>query len=185
MQCIYHNIFVRVFDVHTHQRLSLMQCSDNLVLKKRVPHADVQAHERCDFHQANSTIEPLYDVTSVLVCVAANLVKGLLLPEFGAVSHVIRVIDRRLGFVAVMETFRTECDTVVNSSLSSDRIDGSASGNEPFFTVWNAVAGSIDMGMGHSRLVKLCRFLSGMTLVHHKTITSIRVPTRIHAESSV
>ena len=80
----------------------------------------------------------------------------------------IRVIDRRLGLVAAMETFCTECDSLINSTISSDRIEGSTSGNELFFTVWYAVAGSIDMGMVHSGLVKLCRFLY-MAPVHHKT----------------
>ena len=71
----------------------------------------------------------------------------------------IRVIDHRLGFVAAMETFCTECDTVVNSTLSSDRIEVLTSGNEPFFTVRYAVSGSKDMGLGHSELVKLCCLL--------------------------
>ena len=129
----------------------------------------MQAHEKSDFHQADSTTEPLYDDTRVLVRAAANIVKGLLCQDFGAVLHVIRVIDRRLGFVAVMEIFCTECDSVINSTLSSDRIEGSTSGIEPFFTEWYAVAGSIDMGMGHSGLLKLCRFLD-MASVHHKTL---------------
>ena len=80
----------------------------------------------------------------------------------------IRVIDRRLGLVAAMETFCTGCNTVVNSTLSSDRIEGSTSGNMPFFTVRQAIVGSIDMGVGHSGLVKLCRLLD-MAPVHHKT----------------
>ena len=46
--------------------------------------------------------------------------------------------------------------------------EGLTSGNVTFLTVWCAVAGSIDMGVGHSGLVKLCRFLN-MASVHHKT----------------
>ena len=54
--------------------VALMRCSDNLVLKKRVPHGQVRPHERSDLHQT------------------------------------------------VMETFCTECDSVINSTVSR-RVD--------------------------------------------------------------
>ena len=86
--------------------------------------------------------------------------------ECGAASLAIRVADHRLGLVAAMETVCTECDTVLNSTLTSDRIDGSSSGNVPFVVVRQAVAASMDMGVGHAGLIKLCRFLNIKPLTH-------------------
>lgn len=96
----------------------------------------------------------------------STLVKGLLCLECGAASLVIRVTDHRLGLVAAMETVCTECDTVLNSTLTSDRIEGSTAGNVPFSVVRQAVAASMDMGVGHAGLVKLCRFLDMKPLTH-------------------
>ena len=84
----------------------------------------------------------------------------------GAASLVIRVIDNRLGLVAAMEAVCTECDTVLNSTLVSDRIDGSSSRNVPFVAVRQAVVASVYMGVGHAGLVKLCRFLDMKPLIH-------------------
>ena len=86
--------------------------------------------------------------------------------ECGAASLAIRVADHRLGLVAAMETVYTECDTVLNSTLTSNRIDGSSSGNVPFVVVRQAVAASMDMGVGHAGLIKLCRFLNIKPLTH-------------------
>ncbi|KAK2192358.1 hypothetical protein NP493_32g00010 [Ridgeia piscesae] len=89
------------------------------------------------------------DTTTVITrsSVLSTLVKGLRCLECGAASLVIRVADHRLGLVAAMETACTECDTVLNSTLTSDRIDGSSSGNVPFVVVRQTVAASIDMGL--------------------------------------
>ncbi|KAI0221881.1 hypothetical protein LSAT2_026873 [Lamellibrachia satsuma] len=43
--------------------------------------------------------------------------------------------------------------------LSSDRIEGSTSGNIAFFVTRQTVAAFMDMGVGHGGLVKFCRFL--------------------------
>ena len=94
------------------------------------------------------------------------LVKGLLCLECGAASLVIRVVDHRLGLVAAMETCCTECGAVLNSTLTSDRIDRSTAGNAPFIVLRQAVAASMDMGVGHAGLVKLCRFLDMKPMTH-------------------
>ena len=86
--------------------------------------------------------------------------------ECGAASLVIRVADHRLGLVVAMAPVCTECDTVLNSTLTSDHIDGSSSENVPFVIVRQAVAASMDMGVGHAGLVKLCRFLNIKPLTH-------------------
>ena len=94
------------------------------------------------------------------------LVKGLLCLECGAASLVIRVVDHRLGLVAAMETCCTECGAVLNSTLTSDRIDKSTAGNAPFIVLRQAVAASMDMGVCHAGLVKLCRFLDMKPMTH-------------------
>ena len=88
--------------------------------------------------------------------------------ECGAASLAIRVADHRLGLVAAMETVCTECDTVLNSTLTSDRIDGSSSGNVPFVVVRQAVAASMDMGVGHAGLIKLCLNIKPLTHTSYK-----------------
>ena len=57
---------------------------------------------------------------------------------------------------------------MINKTLSSDWLDGSTSGNVPFVVVQLAVAASMDMGVGHEGLVRLCRFLD-MRPLSHKT----------------
>ena len=108
------------------------------------------------------------DITTVITrsSMLSNLVKGLHCLECGAASLIVRVADHRLGLVAAMETVCTECDAVLNSTLTSDRIEGSTAGNVPFFVVRQAVAASMDMGVGHAGLVKLCRFLDIKPLTH-------------------
>ena len=55
---------------------------------------------------------------------------------------------------------------MLNFTLTSDRIDGSSSGNMPFVVVRQAVAASMDIGVSHAGLVKLCRFLNMKPLTH-------------------
>ena len=55
---------------------------------------------------------------------------------------------------------------MLNSTLTSNRIDGSSSGNVPFVVVRQAVAASIDFGVGHAGLIKLCRYLNIKPLTH-------------------
>ena len=70
--------------------------------------------------------------------------------------------------VCCLETFCTECGMVLNSTLSSDRLDNSTAGNVPFVMSRQVVAATMDMGVGHVGLVKLCRFLD-MEPMHHST----------------
>ena len=70
--------------------------------------------------------------------------------------------------VCCLETFCTECGTVLNSTLSSDRLDNSTAGNVPFVVSRQVVAATMDMGVGHAGLVKLCRFLD-MEPMHHSS----------------
>ena len=94
------------------------------------------------------------------------LVKGLLCLECGAAALVSRVVDHRLGLVAAMATCCTKCGAVLNSTLASNRIEWSTAGNAPFIVLRQAVAASMDMGVGHAGLVKLCRFLDMKPVTH-------------------
>ena len=72
-----------------------------------------------------------------------------------------------------METVYIECDTVLNSTMTSDRIDGSSSGNVPFVVVRQAVAASVAMDVGHAGLIKLSIYKHKASDTHliHKTLT--------------
>ena len=83
------------------------------------------------------------------------LVKGLACRECSELTLKIRAIDRRLGLVYLFETYCTTCGALLNSTLSSDRIDKEKAGNIPFVVVRQTVAATIDMGVGHAGLVKL------------------------------
>ncbi|MEG7523809.1 MAG: hypothetical protein M3H12_12015, partial [Chromatiales bacterium] len=98
------------------------------------------------------------------------LVKGLACLECGEPTLQIRAIDCHLGLVCMFETYCTTCGAVLNSSLSSDRIDKDKAGNVPFVVVRQAVAATMDMGVGHAGLVKLCRFMD-MAPLHHKSFS--------------
>ena len=71
----------------------------------------------------------------------------------------------------------TTCGVVLNSTLSSDRTDKERAGNVPFVVVRQAVAATMDMGVGHAGLVKLCRFMD-MAPIHHRSYARhVRVVT--------
>ena len=57
---------------------------------------------------------------------------------------------------------------MLNSTLSSDRLVSPAAGNAPFVVSRQVVAATMDMGVGHAGLVKLCRFLD-MEPMHHSS----------------
>ena len=137
---------------------------------------------RTTFRDDDSAPETAGDIITVITrfSVLSTLVNGLRCLECGAAYLVIRVADHRLGLVAAMETVCTECDTVFNSTLTSDRIDGSSSGNVPFVVVRQAVAASMDMGVGHAGLVNLCRFLN----IYPLTQTSYRKHTHVICEAN-
>ena len=90
-----------------------------------------RATVRDDGSDRDNAPETAGDITTVISrpSVLSTLVKGLRWLECGAAALVIRMADHRLAHVAAIETVCTECDTVLNSTLTSDRIDGSFSGN--------------------------------------------------------
>ena len=120
-----------------------------------------------DDMDANETVEQGI-ITTQRCSMLLALVKGLLCLQCGPASLVIHTVDHQLGLVCAMETCCTECGAMINKTLSSDRLDGSTSGNVPFVVVQLAVAASMDMGVGHAGLVRLCHFLD-MRPLSHKT----------------
>ena len=51
------------------------------------------------------------------------------------------------------------CVAVLNSTLSSDRVDDEKAANAPFVVVCQAVAATMDMGVGPAGLINVCRFM--------------------------
>ena len=95
----------------------------------------------------------------------SGLVKGLPCVECHDESLAVRVVDQNLGLVCGMETFCTSCGHIHNSTLSSDRV--APSGIAPFSVTRHTAAAFMDMGIGHSDIVKLCRFFD-MPAMHHR-----------------
>ena len=89
-------------------------------------------------------------------------------PSCGCHTLKVRGVNCNLGMVCRLETFCTSCDNVISSTLSSDRLDSETSGNVPFVVTRSVVSASIDMGVGHTGIVKLCRYLD-MDAMHHTT----------------
>ena len=69
------------------------------------------------------------------------------------------------------------CGAVLNSTLSSDRIDEEKAGNVPFVVVHQAVAATMDMGVGHAGLVKLCCFMDMEPLQHKSYSRHVKAVT--------
>ena len=87
--------------------------------------------------------------TSFVRCsMLSALVKGLACLECSELTLKIRAIDRRLCLVCLFETYCTTCGAVLNSTVSSDRIDEEKARNVPFVVVRQAVAVTMDMGVG-------------------------------------
>ena len=110
--------------------------------------------------------------TTILKCnVLSTLVDGLDCSLCGCRTLVIRSVGCNLGLVCLLETYCTSCESVLNSTYSSDRVSGVASSNVPFFGPRSVVSANMDMGVGHGGLVKLCRHLV-MSAMSSKTYTS-------------
>ena len=104
----------------------------------------------------------------VRTVVLTKLVEGLCCTSCGCSSLAIRVGDSKLDLVSSLETYCTSCENVINSTLTSDRLGGQTAGNVPVVVNRSAVSATMDMGVGYSGLVKLCRYLD-MDCMHHKT----------------
>ena len=72
----------------------------------------------------------------------------LLCLHCGLASLAIRTIDCKLGLVCCLETFCTSCGEVLNSTLSSDQLDGAETGKQPHDVTRQVVAAMMDMGVG-------------------------------------
>ena len=113
----------------------------------------------------------------VRCCMMSALVRGLACTECSESTLKIRAIDRRLGLACLLQTYCTTCGAVLNSTLSSDRVDDEKAGNVPFVVVRQAVAATMDMGVGHAGLVKLCRFMDMEPLQHKSYSRHVKAVT--------
>ena len=105
------------------------------------------------------------------------LVRGLACTECSEPTLKIRAIDRRLGLVCLLETYCTTCGAVLNSTLSSDRVKEEKPGNVPFVVGRQAVAATMDIGVGHAGLVKLCRVMDMEPLQHKSYSRHVKAVT--------
>ncbi|KAK2180843.1 hypothetical protein NP493_423g02053 [Ridgeia piscesae] len=117
------------------------------------------------------------ETSFVRCCMMSALVRGLACTECSEPTLKIRAIDRRLGLVCLLETYCTTCGAVLNSTLSSDRVEEEKAGNVPFVVVRQAVAATMDMGVGHAGLVKLCRFMDMEPLQHKSYSRHVKAVT--------
>ena len=104
----------------------------------------------------------------------------------------IRAVHRTLGMVCGLETYCTSCDTVLNSTLSSDRIGETQASNSPFVVVRSVVSATMDMGVGYAGLEKFSRYLdmpmmTRNTFLKHQNVisdASMRVVNDVICESA-
>ena len=118
--------------------------------------------------------DPVSDQPSTIIVrtgMLGGLVKNLSCPSCKASTLGIRAVSRNLGLVCQLETFCSSCDSIVNSVTTSDRLDKENAANTAFVVTRSAVAATMDMGVGHAGLVKLCRYLD-MAPTHHSTYST-------------
>jgi len=83
-------------------------------------------------------------------------------------TFAICVGDSTLGLVCALESHCTTYDKVISSIFTSDRLGSKTAGNIPFVVNCSAVSATMDKGVEHSSLVRLCRY-HDMGCIHHKT----------------
>ena len=71
----------------------------------------------------------------------------------------IQAVNHSLSMVCGLETFCTSCNTVLNSTLSSDRIGETQATNSSFIVVRPVVSATMDMGVRYAGLEKFSRYL--------------------------
>ena len=94
--------------------------------------------------------------------------------------------------VCGLETYCTSCDTVLNLTLSSDRIGETQASNSLFVVVRSVVSATMDMGVGYAGLEKFSRYLdmpmmTRNTFLKHQNVisdASMRVVNDVMCESA-
>ena len=99
-------------------------------------------------------------------CMLNELVKNLCCTSCGCCALAVRVANCTLGLVCTLETHCTSCNTVINKTRTSDRVGVKSGGNVPYVVTRSAVSATMDMGVGYSGLVKLCRYLDTRCICH-------------------
>ena len=130
----------------------------NLLRETAIPGDDEHDEETDPDETGSETISTVIARVAKL----SELVTGLPCPSCRSPTLAVRAVNCALGLVCRLQTC-TSCDGVVNTTYSSDRIGGTA-GHLPFVVTRAVVSASLDMGVGHSGIVKLCRYLDMNTV---------------------
>ena len=115
--------------------------------------------------EENGNVRDAYSTVIVRVSQLTELVKMLLCPTCQCATLAVRAVNCSLGLVCKLETYCATCEDTVSSTLSSDHISGTA-GNLPFVVTRSVVSASMDLGVGHSGIIKLCRYLDMNAITH-------------------
>ena len=126
----------------------------------------IPGDDETDATEENANVHDAYSTVIMRAPQLTELVKMLLCPTCQCATLAVRAVNCSLGLVCKLETYcATYCEDTVSSTFSSDRIGGTA-GNLPFVVTRSVVSASMDMGVGHSGIVKLCRYLDMNTITH-------------------
>ena len=125
----------------------------------------IPGDDETDATEENANVRDAYSTVIVRASQLTELVKMLLCPTCQCATLAVRAVNCSLGLVCKLETYCATCEDTVSSTLSSDRIGGTA-GNLPFVVTRSVVSASMDMGVGHSGIVKLCRYLDMNTITN-------------------
>ena len=97
----------------------------------------------------------------------SEIVAGLPCPSCRCNTLAVHAVNCALGLVCQRQTYCMSCDAIIISTHSSNRITGNA-GHLPFVVTRAVASASLDMVVGHSGIVKLCRYLD-MNALNHTT----------------
>jgi len=135
--------------------------------KKKFGYTHLLRELHCDDEAVDDQLSTIFMRCSLL----SELVKGLACTACHSSTLAVRAVDCTLGVVCMLETHCTSCGEIVNKTYSSDRLGGVKSSSAPFVVVRSLVSATMDMGVGHSGLVKLCRHMD-MPAMHHSTFNT-------------
>ena len=118
----------------------------------------------CDDEAVDDQLSTIFMRCSLL----SELVKGLACTACQSSTLAVRAVVCALGVACMLETHCTSCGEILNKTYSSDRLGGVKSSSAPFVVVRSLVSATMDMGVGHNGLVKLCRHMD-MPAMHHSS----------------
>ena len=124
-----------------------------------------------ELHRDDEDVEDQLSTIFMRCSLLSELVKGLACTACNSSTRAVRAVNCALGVVCALETHCTSCGEILNKTYSSDRLGGVKSSSAPFVVVRSLVSATMDMGVGHSGLIKLCRHVD-MPVMHHSTFNT-------------